>query len=605
MLKDGFIHSLLNKAKSASPGSRTPLSDKRKVVEPLRPRDPALATIARAGLALARCLDSQAIAQLVSKTVLQLCNAECAAFFYEVPRGADEKHLLLAVSRLQHDSPDPDTTVRRLSPAEDVALCPHLPGSEALRSPDIASDPRFTPAGPLAAQGLRLPVDFPAIRSCLAVPVLDGSGRIAGSIFCGHSRPDVFNDLCQDFVATIAAQASISMENVRLRHELTLKVDHFEQARQDLRDSFDRLGELAAIVSSSNDAIISKDLNGIVTSWNQAATRILGYSADEIIGQSILRLIPEHLHSDETVILRKIRSGERIDHFETVRRTKNGDLIDVSLTISPLRNQQGDIVGASKILRDISAGKRAERSLLQSEKIAAAGRMAATIAHEINNPLEAVVNLLYLLRDSVHDAQGTNYLKTAEAELARVSHIARQTLGFYREHGSARSTSLAQLVRHTVDVYEPRCLASGISLDYSVHTDKQLIVRRGEIMQVVSNLVANSIYAMPNGGTLGITVQDVADGVIVSIRDTGSGIASENLARVFDAFFTTRTSIGTGIGLFVSKQFVEGHGGNITIESSQEKDRHGTLVTVFLPNVTTYEERAAEEQVQREVNVSS
>jgi signal transduction histidine kinase len=124
-------------------------------------------------------------------------------------------------------------------------------------------------------------------------------------------------------------------------------------------------------------------------------------------------------------------------------------------------------------------------------------------------------------------------------------------------------------------------------------------------MQVVSNLVANSIYAMPNGGTLGITVQDVADGVIVSIRDTGSGIASENLARVFDAFFTTRTSIGTGIGLFVSKQFVEGHGGNITIESSQEKDRHGTLVTVFLPNVTTYEERAAEEQVQREVNVSS
>jgi signal transduction histidine kinase len=288
-----------------------------------------------------------------------------------------------------------------------------------------------------------------------------------------------------------------------------------------------------------------------------------------------------------------------------VRRTKNGDLIDVSLTISPLRDQHGVVIGASKILRDISASKRAERSLLQAEKMAAAGRMAATIAHEINNPLEAVVNLLYLLRDSVHDAEGAKYLKTAEAELARVSHIARQTLGFYREHGSARKTSLADLVRHTVDVYEPRCLASGISLEYSLNTAKQLTVRRGEIMQVVSNLVANSIYAMPNGGTLGIAVQDVSDGVVLSIRDSGSGIAAHDLARVFDAFFTTRTTIGTGIGLFVSKQFVEGHGGAITIESSQDEDRHGTLVTVFLPDVTTYDERAAEQQIQHEADVTS
>jgi PAS domain S-box-containing protein len=386
---------------------------------------------------------------------------------------------------------------------------------------------------------------------------------------------------------------------------MTAKARHWERAWKDLRDSSERLEELAAIVSSSNDAIIGKDLNGIVTSWNQAATRILGYTADEMIGQSILRLLPEHLQPDEAEILRKIRTGERIDHFETVRRTKNGELIDVSLTISPLRNQHGVIIGASKILRDISAGKRAERSLLQAEKMAAAGRMAATIAHEINNPLEAVVNLLYLLRDSVHDPQGASYLKTAEAELARVSHIARQTLGFYREHGSARKTSLAELVRHIIDVYEPRCASAGISLEYSLNTRRQLTVRRGEIMQVVSNIVVNSIHALPKGGSLGIAVQDVADGVTISIRDSGAGIAADNLARVFEAFFTTRASIGTGIGLFVSKQFVEGHGGNITIESSQDKHRHGTLVTVFLPEITTYERPNAQEQEQREANVSS
>lgn len=579
------------------------MSSKNKVVGPLQQRPLSLAMVAQTGLAMARSLDPQAIARLVSEALLQLCDAQYTAFFYEVPRGSEEKHLLLSISHLHHESDQqthPETVVRRLALAEDSASWPRIPGNQILRSADITLDPRFASGD----QKLRLPSEFPAIRSCLAVPVLDALGRTAGGIFCGNTRPDVFQELCEELVAAIAAQAAISMENVRLRNELTRRVSHFEQARQDLRNSTDRLGELAAIVSSSNDAIIGKDLNGVITSWNEAATRIFGYTAEEIIGQSVLRLIPEHLHSDEPIILSKIRSGERIDHFQTVRRTRSGDLIDVALTISPVRDEHGVIVGASKILRDVSASKRAERSLLQAEKIAAAGRMAATIAHEINNPLEAVVNLLYLLRSSVTDPAGAEYLKTAETELARVSHIARQTLGFYREHGSARKTSLAELVRHTISVYEPRCSSAGIAIECSLETTRQLIVRRGEIMQVVSNLVANAIYAMPNGGTLKVDVHDTATGVVLSLRDNGTGIAREDLARVFEAFFTTRTSIGTGIGLFVSKQFVEGHGGKIMIESSQDKDHHGTTVTVFLPEITPYDDRAAQ-ALEPEVNVPS
>ena len=151
---------------------------------------------------------------------------------------------------------------------------------------------------------------------------------------------------------------------------------------------------------------MSKDLNGIITSWNDSATRVFGYFPEEIIGSSILRLIPEHLHSDEKTIIENIRAGRRIEHFETVRRAKDGRLVDVSLTVSPIKDEDGRVIGASKILRDVSSRKRMEQSLLQAEKIAATGRMAATIAHEINNPLEAVMNLLYLLRAKITDDEG-------------------------------------------------------------------------------------------------------------------------------------------------------------------------------------------------------
>jgi len=145
---------------------------------------------------------------------------------------------------------------------------------------------------------------------------------------------------------------------------------------------------------------LSKDLNGRITRWNQAASRLFGYTTEEIVGQSILTLIPEELQSGETTIISKIHAGERVEHFETVRMKKNGGRFEVSLTISPVQDKAGTIVGASKILRDISTKKRFEASLIQAEKIAATGRMAATIAHEVNHPLEAVTNLVFLAKSN-------------------------------------------------------------------------------------------------------------------------------------------------------------------------------------------------------------
>lgn len=541
-----------------------------------------LELVVQTGLLLTKTLDLETIVQSATDAGLALSGAQFGAFFYNVVNSSGESYVLYTLSGV-----DREKFAKFPMPRNTAIFAPTFEGTGIIRSGDITRDPAYGKNAPHHG----MPAGHLPVRSYLAVPVKNHAGEVLGGLFYGHERPDVFEQSSESLVATVAAQAAVAMDNVRLRDLLNNRMGELQKAHQVQRDASKRLGELAAIVASSGDAIISKDLNGIVTSWNQAATRILGYNSEEMIGTSILRLIPEHLHADETVILENIRSGERIEQFETVRLTKSGELIDVSLTVSPVRDETGAITGASKILRDISSKKRIETSLLQAEKIAAAGRMAATIAHEINNPLEAVVNLLYLLRPSIQDEQGIQYLQAAEDELTRVSHIARQTLGFYREHASADSASLAELVAQTLVIYEPRCSALGICIESSLESSKRIVLRRGEIMQVISNLIANAIYAMPSGGDLRIAVRDTAsprDGILLSIADTGIGIEPQNLSQVFEAFFTTRSAIGTGIGLFVARQFIEGHGGTIHIDSSTAAESHGTIVSIFLPLRTAY-----------------
>lgn len=354
------------------------------------------------------------------------------------------------------------------------------------------------------------------------------------------------------------------------------------------RRNEESLSRLAAIVDSADDAIIGKNLNGIVTSWNKSAERIFGYTSQEMIGQSILRLIPEGLQYEEDEILRKLRAGERIDHYETTRKKKSGELFQVSVTISPIINHSGRVIGASKIARDISDKRRVEQLLIQSEKLAATGRMAAAIAHEINNPLESLINVIFLARQhSDPDSRVNQLLLTAEQELERVSHIARQTLGYYKDTGSPTNVLVHELIQNVLTVYNSKMMSSDIAVDSRFNDVQKISVSKGEMLQVFSNIVANAIDSMKQGGVLTITTRNVLsssqDGIEVVIRDTGTGIESSNLPRVFEPFFTTKGILGTGIGLWVAKQLIARRGGEISITSSTTPKNSGTTVTIFIP----------------------
>ena len=347
---------------------------------------------------------------------------------------------------------------------------------------------------------------------------------------------------------------------------------------------------LAAIVASSDDGIVSKDLNGVVTSWNAGAERIFGYKPEDIVGRSITTIIPPELQDDEKMILAKIRRGERIEHFETVRLTKDGKRIDVSLTISPVRDKDGKVIGAAKIMRNVTQRKKLEEALHTSERLASVGRLAATVAHEINNPLEAIVNNIYLARHAKSlPEKVSRYLEIADQELARVSSLAQQTLGFYRDNGGPNWVSVATVVDEVLAIYDRKSHYKALQVENNIADDLQLYTQQGELRQALSNLIANAIDASREGGQIRVTARvcSLASRRLmrITVADNGIGMSDEVKRRLFTPFFTTKEQVGTGLGLWHTKSLLEKQGGWIRLRSRQGENS-GTVVSIFLPAKT-------------------
>jgi PAS domain S-box-containing protein len=371
--------------------------------------------------------------------------------------------------------------------------------------------------------------------------------------------------------------------------------------------------QMAAMVESSDDAILTGNVNGIITSWNRGAERLYGYSAAEAIGMPVDLLgAPEH--PDEIPgITRKVMRGESIQHHPSERVRKDGRRITVDISLSPIRNERGAVIGASSIAHDITAQRRSEEALRRNEKLATAGRLAAAVAHEINNPLEAVTNLIYLARH--HPEKQDEYLGMAEKEVLRVAAIAQQMLGFVRESSSPSPLNVATTLDEVLQLYLRRLNEKHIQIDKIYDPDVEICGFAGELRQLFSNLILNALDALDDGGRLtlhvargrewsdGFGTSPHRSGARVTIADNGSGIEQGDLTRIFEPFYSTKGDGGTGLGLWLSHGIVQKHEGSIRVRSRTRSGSSGTVFSVFLPDTagrTQPEQLLARGRAQRE-----
>ena len=362
------------------------------------------------------------------------------------------------------------------------------------------------------------------------------------------------------------------------------------------RETSDR--HLANIVESSDDIILSKTLDGVVMSWNAAAERIFGYTADEMIGNSISGIIPPDRLPEEDDILRRVRAGERVTHYETLRRHKDGHDIIVSLTVSPVRDTDGKIVAASKIARDVTEQRKAENKaaelqgeLLHVSRLSAMGQMTAAIAHEVNQPLTAIANYVSAARRTISPAGGDaaiakarELMEKAAEQTLRAGAIIRNLRDFVEKRESKHAPyDINKIVEEAVALG----LAGTAHIDVKIRlgldsTLAPVLIDKIQIQQVLLNLIRNSIEAMAETQERELVISTAPDEpgfVAVTVADTGPGLPDEVAARLFQPFTTTKEQ-GMGIGLNICHSIVEDHGGRIWLLPDAPK---GAVFRIRLP----------------------
>ena len=337
---------------------------------------------------------------------------------------------------------------------------------------------------------------------------------------------------------------------------------------------------LAAIVDSSDDAIISNNLNGIVTSWNKAAGRLFGYTAEEMLGRPVTVLAaPDRLY-EMPAILQRIRQGERVEHYETLRRAKDGKLLNISLTVSPIHNADGAIIGASKIARDITQQKRMEEALLKQSDIMARSNIdlqefAYVISHDLQEPLRTITAFSQLLQQRYPgklDEDADEFIGYVTAAAARMSELIRDLLAYSRLNEGAEaevySVSATVAVQWALANLERAIADSGALVDFadlpSVKVDK------AQLVLLFQNLIGNSVkYRSAQPPRIHIEAGGDDHSVLFSVSDNGVGIAKEYHEKIFGLFkrLHGNTVAGTGMGLAVCRKIVERYGGKIWVES--------------------------------------
>lgn len=363
----------------------------------------------------------------------------------------------------------------------------------------------------------------------------------------------------------------------------------------------DARSHLAAIVASADDAIVSKTLEGVILSWNRGAERMFGWTAAEAVGRHITLIIPEERHAEEADILARIRRGEGIDHFETVRVTKDGRRLSISLSVSPIRDEAGRVVGASKIARDMTERRRLEderdRLLIAAEASSRAKDfLLATVSHELRTPLNSILGYARLLENGSLDEAGrrhalnviTRSAKTQVQLIDDLLDLSRLVTG--RMRLTFEKCELPALIDGALDIVRPAADAKGIALVTHFEPDVgPILCAPDRLRQVIWNLAMNAIKFTPIGGRIEVTLRRSGMHAEIVVADNGVGISPEALPHIFELFrqedaSSTRAHGGLGLGLALVKSMVDLHGGQVKAESPGKGQ--GATFTVALPLAT-------------------
>jgi PAS domain S-box-containing protein len=397
----------------------------------------------------------------------------------------------------------------------------------------------------------------------------------------------------------------------RKRIEEELRRANGELDRRKSRELRDYQTRLSLIVDSSQDAIIGKNLEGIVTHWNKGAEEMYGYTAQEIIGRPITLLAPPDRGDEIPGILKKIRGGERVEYFETVRVTKDGRRLNISVSISPIHDADGKVIGASTIARDITAQRKVEDQLRQSQKMEAVGRLAGGVAHDFNNLLGIVTACTELLRGSV-DASGVEYLDNIREAAKRGASLTRQLLAFSRRQQVQKQIlDLNDRLKDVSKLLQP-LMGDDVEVVLMPRSQSAIVeVDPGQMDQVIMNLAVNARDAMPKGGKLIVetAVSDFDEAfaqshpsmtpgryVMVSVSDNGIGMDEATRLRIFEPFFTTKeVGKGSGLGLATVYGIVKQSGGHILVYSEVG---HGTTFKIYFPSAETKLEGSAQAEAE-------
>jgi PAS domain S-box-containing protein len=411
------------------------------------------------------------------------------------------------------------------------------------------------------------------VRAVQSTPFLSSSGKLLGMVSTYYATPhrprerelrlmDLLARQTADYLERKQAEEALAATSAQLRRFLEAAPTGLLRCSRDLR----------------------------YLSANSAYAEIAGLPLEQIVGRRIIDVIGRDAWETLRPHIERVQNGERVE-FETLVSYAAAGPRHVHVVGMPEKDGE-DVVGWVGAVTDISEFKRIERQLQDVEKMAAAGQLAASLAHEINNPLSAVINVLYLLgRRSDLDPDATGMISTANNEIARVTRIVKQSLSYYRVGMVAKEVDLGTLIEESLQVFGDRFQHAGIAITKKITPATSIIGFADEIRQVIDNLLVNGMEATPRGGRLTLSLRQSKSwkdrnelGARFTIADNGCGIPKDCLAKVFEPFFTTKAEKGTGLGLWVVRGIVEKHGGSIKIRSTDAPERNGTVISIFWPS---------------------